>query len=34
MQAKQDYWDYFLDTLHKAGYIDDEDRATWKCPFK
>ena len=34
MAAKQEYWEYFLDTLHEAGYIDDVDRGTWQCPFK
>ena len=34
MESKQKYWQYFIDTLHKAGYIDDDDHETWQCPFK
>ena len=34
MENKQKYWQYFIDTLHKAGYINDVDHETWQCPFK
>lgn len=34
VSAKQEYWEFFLDTMLEKGYIDQADRDTWQCPFK
>lgn len=34
VQAKQKYWDEFLDILHEQGRIDTHDYENWSCPFK
>lgn len=33
-EAKQKYWQYFLDILYKDGKIEQSDYETWLCPFK
>ena len=33
-EAKQKYWQYFLDILYKDGKIEQSDYETWLCPVK